>query len=278
MLALTVSPEKPHEKPSFRICSRDHIASVGLEGGVMAIKYYVEDDETAFSITEEPEFFRMKVVRSEIDEDDVEDFLDTTVEWLSSNPAKGILIDFTGVRTVCPGFVVELQRNYEEIKSQGLYVRFVNVDPAVEPYIDVQNITVVMSVYPEKPVVSAKVILNDLANNLSAKELMKKHNLSLKGLRSLYKKLLRKGLISKHVMTHKAAGPEGVSKPAKSPATTKPAVNASDVLTDIEHGATDEELMRKYRLTRRGLGSLMQKLRTAGLVNTQIVSLRKKRR
>jgi uncharacterized protein (DUF433 family) len=249
---------------------------------MMAIKYYVEDDETAFSIDEEPEFFRMKVIRSEIDEDDVEDFLDTTVEWLSSNPAKGILIDFTGVRAVCPGFVVELQRNYEEIKSQGLYVRFVNVDPALEPYIDVQNITVVMSVYPEKPVVSAKVILSDLAHNLSDEDLMKKHNLSPKGLRSLYKKLLRKGLLSRHVMSRRTEVPllpevtPVVSKPAPEPAPTKPAVNASDVLKDIEQGATDEELMRKYRLTRKGLASLMRKLRSAGLVNTQIVSLRRK--
>ncbi len=246
---------------------------------MMAIKYYVEDDETAFSIDEEPEFFRMKVIRSEIDEDDVEDFLDTTVEWLSSNPTKGILIDFAGVRAVCPGFVVELQRNYEEIKSQGLYVRFVNVDPALEPYIDVQNITVVMSVYPEKPVVSAKVILSDLAHNLSDEELMKKHNLSPKGLRSLYKKLLRKGLLSKHVMTRRTAVPavpaEEVNQPKIRPP-KKPAVNASDVLKDIEHGATDEELMRKYRLSRKGLESLMRKLRSAGLVNTQIISLRRK--
>jgi hypothetical protein len=240
----------------------------------MAIKYYVEDDATAFSVSEEAEFFRMKVLRSEIDEDDVEDFLDSTVEWLSSNPSKGILIDFNGVRAVCPGFVVELQRNYEEIKSQGLYVRFVNVDPALEPYIDVQNITVVMSVYPEKPVVSAKAVLKDLANNLTDEELMKKHGLSTKGLKSLYKKLLRKGLITKHVMTRKTAPAPESAMPAEDPEAKKLAVNASDVLKDIENGATDEDLMRKYRLSRKGLQSLMRKLRGAGLVSTQLVSLR----
>jgi uncharacterized protein (DUF433 family)/anti-anti-sigma regulatory factor len=238
----------------------------------MAIKYYVDDDETAFSVKEEEEFFRLKILRSEIDEDDVEDFLDTTVEWLSSNPAKGILIDFSGVRAVCPGFVVELQRNYEEIKSQGLYVRFVNVDPALEPYIDVQNITVVMSVYPEKPVVSAKAVLTDLANNLTDEELMKKHGLSPKGLRSLYKKLLRKGLIAKHVMTRKVVPVPPPVKPPDDTEGKKPAVNASDVLKDIENGATEEDLMRKYRLSRKGVQSLMRKLRGAGLVNTQIIS------
>ena len=240
----------------------------------MAIKYYVEDDETAFSVAEEEEFFRLKVKRSEIDEDDVEDFLDTTVEWLSSNPSKGILIDFSGVRAVCPGFVVELQRNYEEIKSQGLYVRFVNVDPALEPYIDVQNITVVMSVYPDKPVVSAKQVLADLANNLTDEDLMKKHGLSRKGLRSLYKKLLRKGLITKHVMTRKVVPAPVENKVLEDPDAKKPAVNASDVLKDIQNGATDEDLMRKYRLSRKGLQSLMRKLRGAGLVNTQIIAAR----
>jgi uncharacterized protein (DUF433 family)/anti-anti-sigma regulatory factor len=243
---------------------------------MMAIKYYVEDDELAFSVVEEAEFFRMKVIRSEIDEDDVEDFLDTTVEWLSSNPTKGILIDFSGVRAVCPAFVVELQRNYEEIKSQGLYVRFVNVDPALEPYIDVQNITVVMSVYPDKPVVSAKTILGDLANNLSDEELMKKHNLSPKGLRSLYKKLLRKGLLGKHLLSRRTAVPAVVDNPPEDPESKKLAVSAADVLKDIENGATDEDLMRKYRLTRKGVQSLMRKLRSAGLVNTQIISLRKR--
>ncbi|MGO9568932.1 MAG: hypothetical protein ACLP5H_15460, partial [Desulfomonilaceae bacterium] len=54
-----------------------------------------------FSLLEERDFFRMKVRKSEVNEDHVEEFMDKTVEWLSTNPQKGILIDFEGVKSVC---------------------------------------------------------------------------------------------------------------------------------------------------------------------------------
>jgi DNA-binding HxlR family transcriptional regulator len=242
----------------------------------MATKYYVEDDELAFSVVEEPEFFRLRVLRSQIDEDAVEDFLDTTVEWLSSNPTKGILIDFSGVRSVCPAFTIELQRNFEEIKSHGLYVRFVNVDPSIEPYIDVQNITIVMNVLEDKPVLSARDVLRDLAHNVSDDELMRKHGLSPKGLKSMYRKLLRKGLLSKHILA-KRAMPDQLETPVQNPGndSKKPSVNAWDVLKDLEDGMPDSGLMQKYRLSPKGLDSLMRKLKEKGLISKQ--QLAKKR-
>jgi len=242
-------------------------------------RYYVEDDLPAFSVTEETEFYRLRIGRSQIDEDDVEDFLDTTVEWLSSNPSKGILIDFTGVRSVCPGFTVELQRNYEDIKAKGLYVRFVNVDPGIQPYIDVQNITVVMSVYPEKPVLSAKAILADLASNLTDEQLMRKHSLSEKGLQSMFRKLLRKGLIARHVLARRT-GIETTTPPTRRGASKsqKASVNASDVVKDIEQDMPDTMLMHKYKLSPKGLSSMLAKLRSHGLVSTQTIFRRKKLR
>jgi hypothetical protein len=60
-------------------------------------RYYVHGAGSAFSVTEEADFYRMTIGRPKVDQDDAEDFLDTTVEWLSLNPTKGILVDFTGV-------------------------------------------------------------------------------------------------------------------------------------------------------------------------------------
>ena len=73
----------------------------------MATKYYVKDTREIFSLTEESGFFRLTVGRADIQEKHVEDFLDTTIEWLSTNPKKGILIDFSGVRSVCGDFTVQ---------------------------------------------------------------------------------------------------------------------------------------------------------------------------
>jgi hypothetical protein len=239
-------------------------------------KYYVHGAASAFSVTEEPDFYRMRVGRPEVDEDDVEDFLDTTVEWLSTNPTKGILIDFDGVTSVCAGFIVELRRNYEDIKARGLYVRFVNVDKAIEPYVNVQNITVVVTVDPDKPVLSAKIILADLADNLTDKQLMKKHHLSKRGLQSMFDKLLRKGLVTEDVLARRTAtktpqGPAGRTANKSQ----KASVNAVDVLKDIDRDMPDTMLMRKYKLTLKGLKSLMEKLRRSGLLPTQVLSRRK---
>ncbi len=50
---------------------------------------FVRDEELIFALVEEPETFRMKILRPEIEEDHVEQFMDKTVEWLSTNPEKG---------------------------------------------------------------------------------------------------------------------------------------------------------------------------------------------
>jgi len=43
-------------------------------------------------------------------------------------------------------------------------------------------------------------------------------------------------------------------------------VRAGDAVRDIRSGLTDLELMEKYRLTDKGLGSLFRKLVSAGLL------------
>jgi anti-anti-sigma regulatory factor len=238
------------------------------------MKFFFESEEQIFSLAEESGFFRMKVDKPQIEEDHVEEFMDKTVEWLSTNPEKGILIDFEGVRSVCTDFTIALTRYYEDIKRRGLNVRFVNVDPKVERYIDVSNITVVMSI-PDKPVVSARELLGDLANNLSDQDLMKKHGLSPKGLNSLYKKLLRKGLITRRALARRMGIATREISVMLGTKPKKHTVDASDVMKDLANEMTNGELMRKYKLSPVGLQSLFRKLHNKGLISKATLLRRK---
>ena len=234
----------------------------------MCPKFYVEDD-FVISLVEESGYFRLKIQTPEVEEHHVEEFMDTTVEWLSTNPSKGILIDFQGVKAVCGDFAAHLHKYYEDIKRRGLNVRFVNVDPAIEPYIDVSNITVVLrDVIRETPVVSAKEILQDLANNLTDRQLMKKHGLSERTLAKTFKKLLAKGYITREEVAERLGmeTPEHTAD-QKGAESTKPVVSAAAVLQDIADNRTDSEIMHKYRLSPKGLSSLMRKLYKRGLVS-----------
>lgn len=237
----------------------------------MSPKIYLADFEKCFKIIEEPKSFRCEIIKADIRDEHVEDFLDTTVEWLSSNPDKGMLIDFKGVRSVCTQFVIQLQRNFEEIKRRGLPVRFVNVDPSIREDIEGSDITVVIThPFPEKPVLSAKELLDDLANNVSDTELMKKHGLSEKGLQSMYKKLLKKGLITKKELAKRwgtetseiTVARDGLRSP-------KVEVDVAEVLADIAENYSDRRLMEKYRLSVKGLRSLFKKLRRKNLISKQ---------
>ncbi len=238
------------------------------------MKFFFDDGEQIISLAEESDFFRMKVCKSEVKEEHVEEFVDKTVEWFSTKPEKGILIDLEGVKSVCPDFTVALHRYYENVKKRGLYVRFVNVDPKIKPYVDVSNITVVMAI-PEKPVLSARAVLRDLTDNLSDEELMKKHKLSRKGLESLYKKLLGKGLVSRRALAGRIGGQADLSLVLDTQDAKRVTINASDVLNSLFNGMTDEELMHEYRLTPRGLQSLFKKLYNKGLISKATFMRRK---
>jgi anti-anti-sigma regulatory factor len=239
------------------------------------MKFLFDDHDMIFSLVEEPDAYRLKVERHEISEEHVEEFMDKTVEWLSSNPEKGILIDFEGVTSVCTNFTIQLTRYYEDIKSKGLNVRFVNVAPSVEPYIDVSNITVVMSI-PDKPVLSAKELLKDLSDNLTDRQLMQKYSLSQRGLASMFKKLLRKGLISRRLLAKRLGIETYEITTFLEGKTHKASVDAADVLKDIADDVSDADLMKKYRITKKGLQSLFNKLYRRGLV-TKATMLRRKK-
>jgi anti-anti-sigma regulatory factor/predicted transcriptional regulator len=239
------------------------------------MKFFFESDEQIFSLVEESDFFRMKVDKPEVKEDHVEEFMDKTVEWLSTNPKKGILIDLEGVKSVCSDFTVALTRYYEDIKRRGLYVRFVNVDPKIQPYVDVSNITVVMAI-PDKPVISARELLGDLAKNLSDKELMKKHNLSPRGLKRLYKKLLGKGQMFRRALARRmGVTTQELTISSETTKAKKVTVHASNVMKDLANEMSDTEIMRAYKLSPRGLQSLFRKLYNKGLISKTTFMRRK---
>jgi len=244
----------------------------------MSPRFYVDDD-FSISLVEESGFFRMKIQTPEVEEHHVEEFMDTTVEWLSTNPTKGILIDFDGVKAVCGDFAASLARYYEDIRRRGLYVRFVNVDPAIEPYIDVSNITVVLHrpIINNKAVVSAREILKDLSNNLSDRDLRKKHGLSEKGLAKMFRKMLNMGLISRSVLAQRMGVETGdVTEGLKGILYSKPVVNAAEVLQDIADNMTDSDIMHKYRVSPKGLRSIMKKLYDRGLISKVTLKRRKR--
>jgi anti-anti-sigma regulatory factor len=239
----------------------------------MAIrKYYLDDDESAFSLVEEGRFYRLRVDRSEIGEQHVEEFLDRTVEWLSRNPKKGILIDFKGVRSVCDEFAFHLAAYFEDARDKGLQVRLVNVDPDVEPSISGVNVSIVLDTNPDKAVLSAKELMEDLSNNLSDRELMTKHGLSAKGLASMFRKMLRKGLVTRDTLAKRMGIETCEITVALNGRANKVRVNAASVLKDIDDNASDADLMYKYKLSPRGLQSLFTKLYRRGLISRAVLA------
>ena len=77
----------------------------------------------------------------------------------AETPDKGILIDFKGVKSVCNEFAFHLSTYYQHVRDKGLQVRFVNVDPDIEPYIRRANISVVLDVHPDRAVLHTKSFL-----------------------------------------------------------------------------------------------------------------------
>jgi anti-anti-sigma regulatory factor len=242
-------------------------------------KFYV-DEPTVFSLVEETEFFRLKVLTSHIEDEHVEEFLDTTVEWLSTNPAKGILVDFSGVKSVCDDFSFHLSSYYEDIKARGLYVRFVNVAPSIEPAVEVSNITRVINLEDlnlghGKVSVSAKEILEDLAARLPDRELMKKHSLTLKGLSSVYRKLLNRGLITRRFLARRMGiETRDITIHLAGKGSSKVRISSAQVVDDISNSLSNHELMSKYRLSPRGFRRLLQKLYDKGLLSRSELAAR----
>lgn len=245
----------------------------------MGTYHEFDEKDPIFSIVEEAKFFRLKMEGVEIREEDVEDFLDTTVEWFSSNPTKGILIDFKRVKMVCGEFAEQLRRYYADLKAKGLPVRFVNVDPHIKTDVDVTNISVVLSASDlGRAAVSAKEILKDLADGLSDSELMAKHGLSDKGLESMFRKLAARGLMSEDDLAgrNEKLSPPTIEVDAEEGSSRKVTVGAMEVLVDIAEGLSNQELMDKFKLSPKGFRSLLRKLYAKRLIDHKTFSERRR--
>jgi hypothetical protein len=243
-------------------------------------KYFYEDRKIAFSLTEEPDFFRLKVEQSEIEEHHVEEFLDKTVEWLSANSEKPMVIDFEGVRWVCSDFTAHLAEYCRDAKAKGFIVDFVNVGASIQPYVNIESITERLE--PKRSVlsISTKQVLEDIEKNLSNQDLMHKYGLSLRGLACVFKKLLNKGLITRQYLEERRVQEEvPIEIDLDGDYFLKTVVPAQDVLRDIADDLSDEMLMEKYGLSERGLNSMWTKLSVSNLISEETLrkrSVRKK--
>jgi anti-anti-sigma regulatory factor len=148
-------------------------------------------------MVEEPDCFRLKIERAEIEEQHVEEFLDKMVEWLSSNRDKSMLIDFNKVKWVCLDFMAQIIRCHDDVRTKGLSIQILKVDPRIEVHLG-GTATLMASPPPVRLVqsVSTREVLQDIRTGLSDQEIMEKHRLSKKGICSLFKKLQSKGVIT----------------------------------------------------------------------------------
>lgn len=91
-----------------------------------------------------------------------------------------------------------------------------------------------------KPLIEAKLALEDIRSGMSDVDLMLKYKLSSKGLQSLLGKLGQAGLL-KHI-------------------------NAREVRKDIRAGLNDEQLMEKYQVSAKGLEAMLKQMDRIGLL------------
>ncbi len=109
----------------------------------------------------------------------------------------------------------------------------------------------------KKPV-SVRAVLEDVRAGRSKEEIMSRHGLSMRGLKSLFMKMTAAGYLAK----------EDVDRYRKrSTRNGKRRVSANEVLGDIKAGLTDAALMKKYRLSVKGLDSLFSRLLKEKLVS-----------
>lgn len=108
--------------------------------------------------------------------------------------------------------------------------------------------------------IEAKKVLDDIRAGLDEAALMEKYNLSIKGLHSVLEKLVAfKVLDESYIWTGKPARESGAP-----PANRE--LSAKEVVRDVKSGMTDGQLMRKYKLSSKGLQNLLEQLMEAGLV------------
>lgn len=118
-----------------------------------------------------------------------------------------------------------------------------------------------------KPKLDAKLVVDDIRAGLDDAALMEKYNLSVKGLHSLLQKMVKAGALNESAIwirrpPKEAAAPQGERE-----------LSGKAVLRDIKAGMSDGQLMRKYRLSVKGLQNLFEQLIKAGLIKESDLDL-----
>lgn len=113
-----------------------------------------------------------------------------------------------------------------------------------------------------KPKIDAMEALSLINAGADNSTLMKKFNLSLKGLHSLFDKLIQEGLLEAN-----APGSAPVNEDPGAPTEPGRELSAREVLRDIRSGKSDADLMEKYALSAKGLDHLFMQLLGAGLIS-----------
>jgi uncharacterized protein (DUF433 family) len=130
-----------------------------------------------------------------------------------------------------------------------------------------------------KPTVSAKQAVDDILAGKTDEEIMKKYNLSARGLESLFTKLLHAGVVQQSDIDNRMLKSQRshlvdlVDYPELNLPKTQ--VRARDAVEDIRAGMSDLQLMEKFNLSAKGLDSLFQKLIAVGKIRQDELDARR---
>ncbi len=128
-----------------------------------------------------------------------------------------------------------------------------------------------------KPKIDAQEALAYIRSAKSDTELMAIYNLSSRGLQSLFKKLIAAGVLSVAEIEERMPGfakEALLSEQAAPPKTRGAEINVKEAVADIRAGMDDARLMEKYRLTSKGLVSMMDQLAKAGVIERSEIDAR----
>jgi hypothetical protein len=119
--------------------------------------------------------------------------------------------------------------------------------------------------------ISAKEVVGDIKSGMSDAELMKKHDLSAKGLESLFEKLVKAGLVDEPILKKRAAAKgrqvkdrgrvsSSDSLEPDTPSQLRPAGQLTMITQDIKGGLHDAEIMRRHEMSPSKLTEIKGKL------------------
>jgi uncharacterized protein YjbI with pentapeptide repeats/predicted transcriptional regulator len=120
-----------------------------------------------------------------------------------------------------------------------------------------------------------------IREGMSDTALMERYNICAQGLQSLFTQLETTGILKRSELERRTPLSQQsvtldvghIPFPAAG-RSKKPVINASDALRCINEGMDDATLMKKYRLSARGVQSLMKKLAARGLLSREAVKKR----